>query len=61
MQANPNPGQFLMSYSNGFAGSLPKFASNDSSGPIVTDGKRRTTVGLIRIFRPAKLLDLLGH
>jgi hypothetical protein len=25
--ANPNPGQFLMSYSNGFAGSSPKFTT----------------------------------
>jgi hypothetical protein len=27
VHANPNPGQLWMSYSNGFAGSSPKFAA----------------------------------
>jgi hypothetical protein len=54
MHANSNPGQFWMSYSNGFDGSLPKFASIvDTFGHIVTAGKRRSTVGLIGTFRPA--------
>jgi hypothetical protein len=61
MQANSNPGQFLTSYWNGFAGSLPKLASKeDTSGVIVTAGKRRSTVGLIGIFRPENL-GLLGQ
>jgi hypothetical protein len=42
MQANSNPGQFLMSYSNGFAESSPKLASKENaSGVIVTAGKSR--------------------
>jgi hypothetical protein len=52
-----------MSYSNGFAGSSPKFALMEDAFHvivIVTAGKRRTTVGLIGIFRPANL-DSLGH
>jgi hypothetical protein len=53
MQANPNPGQFWMSYSNGFAGSSPKLASTEDSLQTDTAGKRRSTVGLIEIFRPA--------
>jgi hypothetical protein len=57
MQANSNPGQLWMSYSNGFAGSSPKFALKENTTRIVTAGKRRFTVGLIGIFRP---LDLLG-
>jgi hypothetical protein len=52
MQSNPNPGQILMSYSRGFDGSSPKFALNDVFH-IVAAGKRRSTVGLIGIFRPA--------
>jgi hypothetical protein len=48
MHDNSNPGQFLMSYLNGFAGSLPKFASAEEGfGGILTVGKRRSTVGLI--------------
>jgi hypothetical protein len=51
MQANPNPGQLLMSYSNGFAGSSPKLASiEDTRNIIVTAGNKRCTVGLIGIF-----------
>jgi hypothetical protein len=64
MQANSNPGQVWMSYSNGFAGSSPKFASKEDIvgvGIIVTAGKRRSTVGLIGNFRPANFLDLLGR
>jgi hypothetical protein len=39
MHANPNSGQFLMSYSNGLAGSSPKFVSMEgTSGNIVTAG-----------------------
>jgi hypothetical protein len=51
MQANPNPGQFWMSYSNGFAGSSPKFASRELFGAIVTVGKRRSTVGVMCSFQ----------
>jgi hypothetical protein len=59
MQSNSNPGQFVMSNSNGFVGSLPKFASMEERiDIIVTAGKRQCIVGLIEIFRPANL-DLL--
>jgi hypothetical protein len=60
-QANSNPGQVLMSYSKGLAGSSPKLASQEDLFQSKTAGKRRFTVGLIGIFRPANLLDLLGH
>jgi hypothetical protein len=39
-QANSNPGQFLMSFWNGLAGSSPKLASRETRGDIVTAGKR---------------------
>jgi hypothetical protein len=56
MQVNSNPGQVWMLYSKAFAGSSPKFATKeDSSGSIVTAGKRRSTVGLIGILRPINL------
>jgi hypothetical protein len=59
MHANSNPGQFLMSYSKGFAGLSPKFATKEEIFPaILTTGKRQSTVGQIRIFVPA-YLDLL--
>jgi hypothetical protein len=48
-----------MSYSKGFAGSSPKFASKESFHIIVTAGKRRSTVGVIGTFRPANL-DIAG-
>jgi hypothetical protein len=60
MHANSNPGQFLMLYAKGFAGSSPKFVIKEDSPQAETAGKRRSTVGLIGIFRPANLdsLDL---
>jgi hypothetical protein len=62
MHANFNPGQFLISYLNGFpTGSSPKFASiDDAVQSIKTAGKRRSTVGLIGSFRSANL-DLSGY
>jgi hypothetical protein len=61
MNANSNPGQFLMSYSNGFAGSSPKLASKKDSFQILTAGKRRSTVGPIGNFRPVNLDLLVRH
>jgi hypothetical protein len=60
MHANPNPGQFSMSYTKGFAGSSPKFVSKESFHNIVTAGNKLSTVGLIGICRAVNL-DLLGR
>jgi hypothetical protein len=52
MHPNSNPGQFLMSYSNGFAGSSPKFASIEDTSNMRIVGNRRETEGLIGISLP---------
>jgi hypothetical protein len=52
MQANPKPGHFWMSYTNGLAGSSPKFASRAATSNKRIAGNRRSTVGLIEIGLP---------